>query len=205
MSDPTPQSLSGLASILSSEPLPTVPMFRTMDATRIAAEVEQYVRNLHIYLRRLFGRFTATNIITTINKGGGTTGFDKIINLDYHYVGTNNLTGILIDDSKNWNDYAWYVIARLTQAGGTRDDILGTTGTFLNSGFIWPKNCSPPGVLVDLIGVIEVLINVDPTTGAITMDLVGSASHQDVFFQINLLGIAKVPASASFVFVGNGL
>ncbi len=102
MADAVPQSLSGLASILSSEPMPQVPMFRTNDPVRIAAEMELYVRNLHQFLRRLFGRFTATNLITTINQGTG-IGFRRVIEKRIRYIASSNEhVYVTVDDQFDW-------------------------------------------------------------------------------------------------------
>jgi hypothetical protein len=93
-------SISGLARILSSEPLPQMPMFRTDDPQRIAAEMEQYARNVHNYLIRLFGNFTATNIIQTIiNENGGA--YARIIT-KYLHVKTTSPDLIVLDDQYDW-------------------------------------------------------------------------------------------------------
>lgn len=100
------ERLSGLARILSSQPLPLTPMFRTDDPTRIAAEMEMYARNLQIYLQDLFGQLTAENLITTINNGGG-IGFDKVIKKLYLYEGTDgSAVHVTLDSTIDWRECA---------------------------------------------------------------------------------------------------
>jgi hypothetical protein len=98
------EQLSGLARILSNQPLPLTPMFRTDDPTRIAAEMEQFIRNLYAYLAELFGQLTAENLITTINQGGG-FGFDKVVRGLYFFDGSDaGPFEYTLDSSIDWRE-----------------------------------------------------------------------------------------------------
>lgn len=59
-----------LSRILSSEPLPLHPT-ELRDGVYSKAAIDKYIRDLHNYLRRLTGFFTADNITTTIDEGSG--------------------------------------------------------------------------------------------------------------------------------------
>lgn len=63
-----------LARILSSEPLPLHPT-ELRDGVYSKAAIDKYIRDLHNYLRRLFGFFTAGNLVTEINNGDGSDSF----------------------------------------------------------------------------------------------------------------------------------
>jgi hypothetical protein len=54
---------TGLSRILSGEPLPLPPEIKD---PVLKPAMEKYVRDLHDYLRRLFGKFTGVNIWQTI-------------------------------------------------------------------------------------------------------------------------------------------
>lgn len=100
-------TLSGLARILSSEPLPLCPMFRTMSQPRLPAEMEKWVGDLYNWLKKLFGKFTATNLITTINEGGIAFGFKKVVEMKIHYIASGTETALVtIDDTFDWRQGA---------------------------------------------------------------------------------------------------
>lgn len=98
-------SLSGLANILSAEKMPRRPEVRGPEPI---VEIENWVVRLENYLRRLFGKFTAENIISTIINEG------DIIFGDFD----------LVYDK-------WIHVPKTTLAGATRDliaeDVRGRT------------------------------------------------------------------------------
>ncbi len=207
MADAVPQSLSGLASILSSEPMPQMPMFRTLDPSRIANEIEQYVRNLHIYLTRLFGRFTATNIITTINQGNGGMGlgFDKIIHKSFHYIGTNSPT-IVLDTSYDWRRGLGFMYR--VQASTVSAAAVISNPDLVFCGFHTLSGAFTGYPLVtftysDTSATQSVDIQTD---GSIQTQFNGTSIHQEFWIDIVLAAIVGVEkVSASFAASGNGL
>lgn len=197
----TSETLSGLARILSNEPLPQLPNFRSGDdAHKYAKEIESYTRNLHVYLKRLFGHFTATNIITTINNNGGVGGFTKTFNVNYHYEGTNDIS-IVIDSTTDWRNYAFFNYGRMASsyAGLTTGGASSTDDD--NAEF----PCDSSDMMVMSAGGVDARVHVDTGTGVLTLDIQVSGVHAEAFITLSLFAFNKVPAEASFTSKGNGL
>lgn len=199
-----PQALSGLASILSSEPMPQMPMLRTTDSVRIAAEMELYVRNLHLFLKRLFGRFTATNVLNTINQGTG-FGFDKVIHKSFHYSGTNGPT-IILDSSYDWRRVLGFffriqassvsasaVISAPDQVYCGVHSILGVPPAFPFSAFTYNDTTATQSIDIETDGKIQTGFN-------------GTGVHQEFWIDIVLAAIVGVEVNnSSFASSGDGL
>jgi hypothetical protein len=198
------ERISGLARILSSQPLPLTPMFRTNDPVRIASELEQYVRNLHIYLADLFGQLTAENLITTINQGGG-LGFDKIVKKQYLYSGTDTNLTVTLDNSIDWREG---VVIGYARTADTLEDLyteanafgpafyeLGGIGTVYPFAVFQAGNGSDPtgGVYVD-------------TDGSLKMTILNSNApgHDEGYIHVFVAMIARTGNVSTVVDVGNG-
>lgn len=192
---PTSPTLSGLARILSSEPLPQIPFFRGMDPQRVPPEIEGYARNLHIFLKNIFGKFTATNIITTINNGGDS----GLVVLQYpiHYTGTDTIT-VTLNSTRDWRDYAFLNLSKMSS---TRDGLRSSTPLDKDVGE-YSGETSDLIVLSD--GSIDVRAHVDGTTGVLSVDI-SPSGHQEYFILINLLAYGKIPTTGEFLSKGNGL
>jgi hypothetical protein len=122
----------------------------------------KYIGDLHEYLRRLMGKFSGDNIITTINQQGsitinntiiGGTGFLELVNKGYHYVSTGSTEAVTVSAEDHrartfiyglrYGDGSTYPIqtkpvnylgAISNWGNGTNDVTLGTVGVGANSG-----------------------------------------------------------------------
>lgn len=200
----TSPTLSGLSRILSNEPLPELPVFRKVSTERVANEMEQYVRNLHSFLKRLFGKFTATNIITTINEGGGGIGYDKVVNLGFKFKGTNASTTVIADSTFDWRECKidFNGVAAPTYAG-FRSGIANET---VGDGFYYPNSVA--GLIFSLnASTITFDVSVDAATGNLLVKASnGSTPVSDTaFLQLTLKAYGKIVASADCPQIGNGL
>jgi len=81
----------GLVRLLSSEPLPLPP-------TGQGPAIDKYVRDLHNYLQRLGTRFTAENILRTLNEEVETWVLDKNLDLWLEVKGN----GQVVVSSDDW-------------------------------------------------------------------------------------------------------
>lgn len=92
-------SVEGLIKILSGEVLPLYPKLREKNWF---VELERYIQELHLYLRRQNGKFTAQNLINTINTGGG-IGFQRVVEKRLRYIANaNENVYVTIDDGFDW-------------------------------------------------------------------------------------------------------
>lgn len=198
------QKISGLASILSSEPFPPVPMFRTKDPTRIAAEIEQFTRNIHIFLQKLVGRFTAENLISTFNQGSG-FGFSKIIQKKFHYIEFGAGT-IILDNSIDWRTCP-SVYFRISMSSTSVTDLISApdflfTGVYENSGSFsgYPYNII---TFTSYFGFSHsVTIS---TTGVLSINLDVGSSSQDFFIDITIAALQVIDTNESdYVRIGAG-
>lgn len=186
-------SVEGLIKILSAEVLPLYPKLREQ---RWQVELERYIQELHQYLRRQNGKFTAQNLINTI--GGGNSPFFEI-KVAYHYVGTNTVT-FSVDATRDWRDYAFLNFSKMST---TRNGLRGVTTLDKDSGE-YSGETSDLVVMDD--GTLRVTVNVDGTTGEISCTITnGPTAHEDYYILITLEAYALIPNSGDFVSKGNGL
>lgn len=120
--------LSGLAQILSAEKMPRDPTLRGSKSDPMV-EMENWVRELRNYLRRLFGRFTAQNIFNTIVTGDGVVlGVWEMSFEKWYKVGIGKPAGTKFSIlNADWR-------GRLIVAGGSAIDDSGIATQYWNPG-----------------------------------------------------------------------
>lgn len=203
MATPLKPNIEGLIRLLSSEAQPKYPDLRRVDW---AVSLEKWIKELTLYLQKIFGKFTATNIIETIIENGGTgLGFGKIVHKSYHYKGTNTLT-VVLDDTFDWRA-SLGAFCRITASNtGVIDN--ATNPTYIsqgNSSIIAPFGGFPFTIFPfqDIGGVKNITID---ATGKLLADLNGSGVH--VEYWIDFVVAACLPVSnnaAEYSLQGNGL
>lgn len=202
----TPQTLSGLASILSSEPLPQTPMFETLDPRRIANEMEKYVRDLHIYLHRLFGRFTATNIITTINQGGT---LPRQIAVIYHYVGDDTGLTVTVDSNFDWREVARLIHVRIADTLENLQHFVDDPDavTLYDSGSNRSGDYGffgPPAGDTQFSTDLSVIVG-ETIAGVLQLQVNNSSGlHREGYIFIGVMAVSRVSSSIVPTSIGNG-
>lgn len=202
-----PQMLSGLATILSSQPIPAVPMFRTMDPARVASEMELFSRNLFNYLKRLYGAFTATNIITTINQGSSGLGFLKSWTNHWHYYGSNDNVQVTLDNTKDWLPY---VMSTVMISATTKSDLINTAGApTRNEKYTWGAQGRTANRQIDVVTSpgnaydVTLLTN---SSGNLILNFGNiSGAHFEYYTFTHIVALAKIDSVASYASVGNGV
>jgi hypothetical protein len=202
-----PDTLSGLARILSSEPFPLKPMFRGMKPDRVPAEMEKWTQNLEIWLKKLVGKFTATNIITTIGQGGTGIGFARVVSKSFHYKGTDDAT-LVIDNGYDWRkSYSFLAgiqASETSAAAVISGPDVNYTRVANNSGaivFTTPFTTDASWNTISGIGSPAFVIEND---GSLTIKANSTGVHREYWVTFTLMAITGVPVGSSFVSAGNG-
>jgi hypothetical protein len=112
----------GLLTLLSTEREPKYPELREKEWQR---ELEIFHKNLLLYIKKLNGKFTAHNIISTIIGGGQDgLGFATVVRKAFHYKGTDNVS-LVIDTGYDWRKSLSFLVI---QANGNLTLPANTTG-----------------------------------------------------------------------------
>ncbi len=199
-------TLSGLARILSTEPLPLCPMFRTMDAPRLPAEMEKWVGDLYNWLKKLFGKFTAENIITTINQGGG-SGVLKTVTKVYHFDGDNGSVTATIDDLVDWREFGILVHMRIADTLDNLQHFVDdpdTTAVFVggsNSAYLYTAASVADGAFsTNLTANLNVL-----SDGSLQLEIIntsGGGTHNEGYIAVSVAAVCQIGSSVTSI--GNG-
>jgi hypothetical protein len=122
---------SGLIHVLSTEDIPTRPALRTQ---KWQVELENWIIKLEIYLRRIIGKFTASNILVTIINENPTpeTPFIHELGLDKWYQISAGTSDTFYLSDSDWRGREIVAHMYTSVAGGENTDNWQGQDTFYN-------------------------------------------------------------------------
>lgn len=203
----------GFGKLLQGEQLPLYPKLSSED---MVVELDRWIRNLYVYLRRLMGHFTASNIIQMLvdnhieNYIVSSSGFVKIFEKSYHYHGTNNFT-TTIDSSIDWRETGVLSHCRISEQGEAYDEVLHWIDDPEHA-VLLKQGSNEHGQYPFTVGrctnaALDALVIVQVNNaGALELDFsrTGGASKQ-FYFYVFIGAYSKVVPDGAQQAVGNGL
>ena len=191
-------SVEGLIKILSQEVLPLYPKLREKNWY---VELERYIQELHQYLRRQNGKFTAQNLINTIQGGG--LGFQRVVEKRIRYIATSNETVfVTIDDQFDWRTTA---IAYSVRADTSiyANDLINVDAPDGQMNFIYLGTLQINYPKDFQTGPRDVILRVT-ATGALQIGYMNLTGVLDLEFYVYIAAFGSVTNQMSTIRFGNG-
>jgi hypothetical protein len=186
-----------LVRVLSAEPLPLKP-------PGLDPKVDNYVLQLHEYLRRLQGAFTGGRIKESLEDADISLGVDRTVQKFFHVKTGTNITGQSLDSRSDWTLYdgvctmraaAQFNPANTDHMPHGADDIhavafSGATG-FGIAGF-------------DISGLAKVDIYTN-SAGSLLMDITDLVSSPEFYLSVQVFAFGAIsPNVANYAQIGDG-
>jgi hypothetical protein len=197
----------GLLTLLSTEREPKYPELREKEWQR---ELEIFHKNLLLYIKKLNGKFTAHNIISTIIGGGQDgLGFATVVRKAFHYKGTDNVS-LVIDTGYDWRKSLSFLAsfqgsevsagAVVTAPDVNYNRVANNSGA---AAFIYPYTTDASWNTASGIGAPALVIQAN---GNLTLPANTTGVHKEYWLAIAVMAMTDSPtASPDFTLKGNGL
>lgn len=200
----------GLSKLLEGEQQPLYPKLR---GPNTLVELEKWIQNLYVYLRRITGHFSADNIISLlvdnhIENFITAGGFVKSVRLKYHWTSKpSTTTTITVDSSVDWRKYALLFSYRskdvTTPTTGIAADINAGIGSGTVQATTYPNPAGYPKTLFTAGGGVITITCQVSTTGVLELKFAQSPAASDAYLdaQIHAYHLVEAEGSAGTITV----